>query len=268
MDHIRILEGRSIELIRDAHYHLRGRLAVLWSMGKDSTALLWMIRKSFLGRVPMPVVHIDTGYKFPAMYAYREKIATEWGLDLRITGNTKDMRLGMGPEQGRLVCCHSLKTEPLAAAIEDLDLGGVLVAIRRDEHGVRAKERYVSSRDAEGRWSLGDRPPELWSERSFIPDTPGGHVRIHALLDWTELDVWEYLDREGVPVNELYFARDGQRYRSLGCVPCTAPVASQATDVKEIIAELRQRGGDEREGRSQDKEHADAMQRLRALGYM
>jgi len=148
---------------------------------------------------------------------------------------------------------------------------GVIAGVRADEEGSRSKERYFSPRDRENEWDVGDQPPELWNQ--FKTDfAPGTHVRIHPLLDWTELNIWEYIKREDIPVVPLYFDQgDGRRYRSLGCWPCTKPIASGARNVAEIIRELS--SGQlaniaERSGREQDKEDSGGLETLRRGGYM
>jgi len=244
------------------------KVAMLWSMGKDSTTLLWLARKAFLGALPFPVVHLDTGCKFEAMYAYREQWAREWGLDLRIVRNQTALDAGMGPHKGKLACCGALKTDTFKHAITDLGLKAVYLAIRRDEHGVRAKERFVSPRAADFKWQYQDQPLELFDQYADAPAEEGGHVRVHPILDWSELDVWEYIRAEKIPVIDLYFAKDGKRYRSIGCRPCTSPIASDAADLDKVIAELQASPAGERDGRAQDKEDEAAMQKLRALGYM
>jgi sulfate adenylyltransferase subunit 2 len=143
----------------------------------------------------------------------------------------------------------------------------VIVGIRRDEEGTRAKERYFSPRDKNFEWNFRDQPPELWDQFKTDFD-PGTHIRIHPLLHWTETNVWEYIEREKIPVVDLYFARNGYRYRSLGCAPCTKPVQSSAGSVSAIIAELRETKLSERSTRAQDQESEDAFERLRASGYM
>jgi sulfate adenylyltransferase subunit 2 len=167
---------------------------------------------------------------------------------------------------GPLACCQALKTEALRQAVAELGLEAVLLGIRRDEHGVRAKERTFSPRTADFRWAVGGQPPELWDLYAAVAD--GGHARVHPLLHFTELDVWEATRAEGVPVNPLDFSRGGWRYRSLGCAPCCVPVASAADSVEAIIGELAAAATPERSGRAQDKEEAFAMQKLRSLGYM
>jgi sulfate adenylyltransferase subunit 2 len=140
--------------------------------------------------------------------------------------------------------------------------------VRRDEEPTRAKERYFSPRDANMEWDVTDQPPELWNQ--FKTDFPAGsHIRIHPLLHWTELDIWEYIERENIPVIPLYFANaKGERYRSLGCEMCTASIPSQASTVREIIEELRVTRAPERAGRAQDQESEDAFEKLRRDGYM
>jgi sulfate adenylyltransferase subunit 2 len=264
--HLDELESRSIFVIREARAKFKD-LAMLWSMGKDSTVLLWLVRKAFFGHVPFPLIHIDTTKKIPEMIAFRDRVAKEWKLDLIVGTNTKALEGGMGPHLGRVVCCTALKKDALQAVIEERGFTGILLGIRRDEEGTRAKERYFSPRDRHFEWTFRDQPPELWDQ--FKTDfEPGTHVRIHPLLHWTELDVWEYIERERIPVTELYFARDGKRYRSLGCAPCTSAIESSATTVAEIVAELRRTRASERSGRAQDQESEDAFERLRASGYM
>jgi sulfate adenylyltransferase subunit 2 len=148
---------------------------------------------------------------------------------------------------------------------------GVIVGVRADEEGSRSKERYFSPRDKENDWDVGDQPPELWNQ--FKTDfAPGTHVRVHPLLDWTELNIWEYIERENIPLVSLYFNQgEGKRYRSLGCWPCTLPVASEACTVEEIIAELNEgkfANIAERSGREQDKEDGGGLETLRREGYM
>jgi len=266
MDALTELENRSIYIIREAYYHFRN-LALLWSIGKDSTTLLWLARKAFFGQIPFPVLHIDTSYKFPEIYEFRDRYAKEWGLDLQVARNDAALSEGMSPEKGNLECCSALKTDALRDAIAQLGHQALLLGIRRDEHGIRAKERYFSPRDEDFRWDYQNQPPELWDQfKSRAEDR--SHVRVHPLLHWRELDVWTYVEREKMPVVSLYFARNHERYRSIGCGCCCSPVASEASTVGEVVAELRETHTAERSGRSQDKESTYTMQKLRALGYM
>ena len=260
------LEKKSLSMIREAKAQFKN-MAVLWSTGKDSTAALWLCRKAFFGRIPFPVVHIDTTHKFPEMYNFRDKIAKEWNLDLIIAKNEEALENGASPEKGKMDCCTRLKTEALKNLIKEKKFDALILAIRRDEHGIRAKERYFSPRDEEFHWQYEDQPAELW-DLYIKPSEDFSHMRVHPILHWTELDVWDYVKREKLPINPLYFARNGKRYRSLGCMPCTVPIPSIASTIDEIVEELKITKVPERSGRAQDKERAYTMQKLRSLGYM
>lgn len=260
------LESQSIFILREAFNRI-DKIAMLWSIGKDSNVLLWLTRKAFFGHVPFPVVHVDTRHKIPEMIAFRDRVAKEWNLPLIVGGNEEALAAGMNPTKGRVTCCTALKTEPLKQVIQEKGFTGVIVGIRRDEEGTRAKERVFSPRTETAQWDFKDQPPEFWDQ--FKTDfAPGTHLRIHPLLAWTEIDVWRYIERENIPVVDLYFAKNGRRYRSLGCAPCTGTVESQAASVAEIIAELQTTHTSERAGRAQDKESEDAFERLRSQGYM
>ncbi len=262
---LKALEDRSIYILRELRAEAR-RPAILWSMGKDSTALLQLCRRAFFGEVPFPVLHMDTTLKLPQMYAFREELTERWRLDLRVVSNQQALDAGMGPAEGAEACCSALKTAPLQQAVSEQGYDALLLAIRRDEHGVRGKERVFSPRDEDGRWDYLQQPLELWDTVPEIAD--GTHLRVHSMLHWTEVDVWRYTGAAQVPVNPLYFSRDGRRYRSLGCGPCTIAVDSEAASIPEIVAELRETRTAERAGRVQDKERAFVMQKLRSLGYM
>jgi len=260
------LESQSVFILREAFRKVE-KLALLWSIGKDSNVMVWLARKAFFGRVPFPVVHIDTSYKLPEMIEFRDRMAREWGLDLIVGQNAAALASGMSHAQGRVTCCSALKTEGLKEIVAQHGFTGIIAGIRRDEEGTRAKERVFSPRAENAEWNFRDQPPEFWNY--FNTEFPAGvHLRIHPLLHWTELDVWRYARREGIPMVELYFARNGRRYRSLGCGPCTGTVASKATDIDAIIAELESTRIAERSGRAQDQEAEDAFERLRAGGYM
>jgi sulfate adenylyltransferase subunit 2 len=267
LDHLDELENKSIYIIREAYRHFKP-IALLWSIGKDSTTLLWLIRKAFYGKIPFPVIHIDTTYKFPQMYTFRDHYAKEWNLNLLIEKNEDALRRGISYDtHDAFTCCHELKTVALQQAIKKHKFQALFVGIRRDEHNIRSKERYFSPRDKEFQWNYKDQPPELWEQfRTSVQSDD--HIRVHPLLHWTELDIWQYIKREGIPICELYFATNGKRYRSLGCMPITNPIDSDADTVDKIIDELKATKGAERAGRAQDKEQAHTMQRLRALGYM
>jgi sulfate adenylyltransferase subunit 2 len=293
IDSLDALESRSVHILREA-YAAFSRLGMLWSIGKDSTVLLWLARKAFFGHVPFPLIHIDTSFKIPEMIAYRDRLAAEWNLQL-IYGQNRaalsDKRTFPDGAVDRITCCRLLKTEALTRTLSgewpryrfnhargtyEVDSSsepftGVVVGVRADEEGTRSKERYFSPRTAQNAWDIGDQPPEFWSQ--YKTDfAPGTHVRIHPLLDWTELNIWEYIDRESIPTVSLYYDQgNGQRYRSLGCYPCTFPVESTARNPKEIIEELRTGKFAhiaERSGRAQDKDDGGGLETLRRDGYM
>lgn len=266
MDHLTSLENKSIFIIREAYYRFRN-IALLWSMGKDSTTLLWCCRKAFFGRVPFPVIHIDTTYKFPEMYSFRDECAKKWGLELIIGRNEDEINSGMGPTKGsKLDCCNELKTNALKQTISKLGIRALLLGIRRDEHGIRAKERVFSPRDEHFKWNYEDQPAEIWDQYPASEDN--NHFRVHPILHMTELDIWKYIKRENIPLSELYFSKSGRRYRSIGCAPCCSPIESNASSVDEIIHELETTNTSERSGRTQEKEDVYTMQKLRSLGYM
>ena len=266
MDYLDELENKSIYIFREAFRKFRN-LAMLWSIGKDSTVLLHLARKAFFGRVPFPLAHIDTTFKYPEMIEFRDKIVKDWNLDLVVGGNQKALDEGMNYTRGRLVCCEALKTNGLSKLMEQYKFTGLFLGIRRDEEGTRAKERVFSPRDKNFEWKYKDQPPEIWDQFNTDFDE-GTHIRIHPILHWTELNVWEYIKREEIPLCSLYFAKDGKRFRSLGCMPCTTPIESDASNIDEIIVELENTTVPERAGRKQDQEADYAMQRLRKRGYM
>jgi sulfate adenylyltransferase subunit 2 len=270
MDYLSKLENQSIYILREA-FNKFENLAMLWSIGKDSTVMLWLARKAFFGHVPFPLVHVDTTYKIPSMIEYRDRLVREWKLELVVGKNEEVLAAGRTFPNGkatRVECCGWLKKDALRQVLDQHHYTGVIVGVRRDEEPTRAKERYFSPRDKNMEWNVEDQPPELWDQ--FKTDfEKGTHIRIHPLLHWTETNVWEYIDRENIPVIPLYFANEkGERYRSLGCAPCTGPIKSQARTVKEIVEELRHTKTSERSGRAQDKESEDAFEKLRRDGYM
>jgi sulfate adenylyltransferase subunit 2 len=264
MDDLDRLEADSIHILREAYASLRP-LVMLWSLGKDSNAMIWLARKAFLGEVPFPVAHLDTGLEFPETYAFRERYAKEWGLKLIDDAcppiEEVDPNL---PPNSRLAARKSLG---LRQALTRHGFKGVIAGIRRDEQATRAKERVFSPRGANGAWDFRDQPPEFWDSYHPAPP-PDGHVRVHPLLRWTELDVWRYIQRESIPVVPLYFAKNGKRYRSLGEIGITFPIDSDAADIPSILAELAATRAPERAGRAMDHDSEDAFERLRAAGYM
>jgi sulfate adenylyltransferase subunit 2 len=160
-----------------------------------------------------------------------------------------------------------LKTVALQQALTEYKWDALITGIRRDEDPTRAKERYFSPRNAEFEWDYKDQPPEFWGQFATTAGK-GEHVRVQPLLDWTEADIWRYIQRETIPIPKMYFARDGQRYRSLGCRPITHPIKSNATTIEQIIAELETTRTSERAGRAQDHHERNAMQKLRARGFL
>jgi len=293
MNHLEKLENKSILIIREAYNQFKN-ICMLWSIGKDSTVLLWLTRKAFFGHIPFPLVHIDTHYKIPEMIKYRDALAVEWDLTMIYGENEEALRSKKTFPDGnasRIECCKLLKTEALKNTLNgkwqryrmnlkngkyEPDMNresftGVIVGVRADEEGSRSKERYFSPRDSNNDWNVGNQPPEFWNQfkTDFIPGT---HLRIHPLLDWTELDIWEYIKEEDIPTVSLYYNQgNGLRYRSLGCFPCTKPVESTARNIDEVIEELKTGKFSniaEREGREQDKEDGGGLEELRKDGYM
>lgn len=266
MDNLKALENQSIFIIREAYSQFR-RVALLWSIGKDSTTLLYLIRKAFYGKIPFPILHLDTGYKFKEIYQFRDEYAEKLGLKLIIHRNEKACMTGIDPDREKLECCNELKTNNLKQAIAKYGFKALYLGIRRDEHGIRAKERVMSPRDKDFEWNYKNQPPELWDQ--FKTKAKGEeHIRVHPLLGWRELDIWEYIRKEKIPIVSLYFARENKRYRSIGCQCCCNPIDSNADTIDKIIEELKISKISERSGRAQDKESAYIMQKLRSLGYM
>ena len=293
---LQFLVDKSVYIIREANAQFANP-CVLWSTGKDSTAMLSLIREAFLGEIPWDVVHIDTGWKFPEMYESRDELAKKWGFNLRVARSALAGKIN--PSDGEVKashqeCCQKLKTDMLKEIIETSGYDAVVVSIRRDEHHMRNIERVASPRDKKFRWRLlrkkesgesGDAPFEslqdtqLWNliESDFGEDTH--HVRIHPFLTnppWTERDVWLYIKSKDLPFNPLYRADyveekypqcKGKRFRSLGCRTCTVPVQSNASTIDEILLELETTKISERSGRAQDKEREQIMRKLRAMGY-
>lgn len=293
MNHLDELESRSVHILREAYANFKN-LGMLWSMGKDSTVLLWLARKAFFGHVPFPLIHIDTHFKIPEMITYRDKLVIEMNLTMVVGSNFEALAAKRTFPDGavdRLTCCGLLKTEALTRTLNgegkrlrfnhdthqyEIELNsepftGVIVGARADEEGSRSKERYFSARDRQNEWNIAEQPPEFWNQ--YKTDfAPGTNVRIHPLLDWTELNIWEYIEKEGIPTVSLYYNHgNGKRYRSLGCFPCTLPVESEARSVAEIISELKVgkfANIAERSGRAQDKDDGGGLETLRREGYM
>ncbi|MDR0665695.1 MAG: sulfate adenylyltransferase subunit 2 [Helicobacteraceae bacterium] len=286
------LESQSVFIIREAYKSFKN-VGMLWSIGKDSTVLLWLAKKAFFGHIPFELIHIDTNYKIPEMIAYRDKTAKELKLRLVVGQNKEALKNKKTFADGidRISCCKELKSVALKRTLDGSwsrkiydpkkdaweehksaeTYNAVIVGVRSDEEGSRSKERVFSARDEKSEWDASLQPPELWNlyKTEFAPKT---HVRVHPLLEWTELNIWEYIDREKIPVIPIYFDQgEGKRYRSLGCYPCTSPVESAAKNPAEIIKELvsgKFKNIAERSGRAQDKEGGGTLEALRKEGYM
>ena len=234
------------------------------------------------GKVRFPVVHIDTGYKFPEIYSFRDRHAKRWNLNLIIARNKQADEDHITHERGTFACCQARKTEALKMVAAENGFDALLVGIRRDEHGIRRKERYFSPRDTNGRWNVSREKSGGDARLEALQDTElagwnlfatnfgdkTDHIRVHPLLHWTEQDIWEYIKLENIPLPRLYFAKNNKRYRSIGCECCCSPIGSSASNVDEVINELHDRRDKERDGRAQDKEDEHVMEKLRSLGYM
>jgi sulfate adenylyltransferase subunit 2 len=277
MNRLDRLEARSIHIFREA-YHAVDKLAMLWSFGKDSTVMIWLAKKAFFGHVPFPLIHCDTGLEMAEVYAYRDEYERAWGLTLlRETCPPIEETDATLPYDARVA---SRKTLGLKQVIAREGLRGIIAGIRRDEEGTRAKERVFSPRNADASWDVKDQPPEFWGQynTSFPPESS---LRVHPLLHWSELDIWEYIARAGIPVVPLYFARpygafEGRefggammRFRSLGERGITWPVPSEAATIEAVIEELKTTRTSERAGRPMGADQDEsAFEKLRAAGYM
>lgn len=258
------LEAQSIYIIREAYNRIHP-LGMLWSIGKDSTAMLWLVRKAFFGKVPFPLILLDTGMEMDEVYAFRDKLTEDWDLPVinHMCPPEEDMDQTLPPATRAAM----RKTEGLKTLLKEHQYKGIICGIRRDEQGLRAKERVFSPRANDGSWDFKDQPAEFWDQ--YKTETPeGAHMRVHPILHWTEVDIWRYMQRENIPICDLYFARDGKRYRSLGEKNITFPVDSTASNIEEIIAELETTKTSERAGRTMDKETEDSFEKLRTQGYM
>jgi sulfate adenylyltransferase subunit 2 len=296
LDHLARLEAESIHIIREVVAESE-RPVLLYSIGKDSAVLLHLALKAFHpGRLPFPVLHIDTTWKFKEMIAFRDARAKALGIDLLVHTNADGLARGIGPiSHGSRVHTDVMKTEALKQALDMHRFDAAFGGARRDEEKSRAKERVISMRAPGHRWDPRQQRPEFW--RLFnLRKHPGETVRAFPLSDWTEREVWSYIEREDIPVVPLYFAaerpiveRDGQlimaddarlplhpgerpkmrrvRFRTLGCYPLTAAVESGAASVADIIDELRDSRLSERSGRMIDHDGGASMERKKVEGY-
>jgi len=265
LNRLQHLEDESIKIIRSISQISRNPVQ-LWSTGKDSTLCLHLTMKA-LGRIPWPVVHIDTMRKPQEVYEFRDKMAIQYKVPLKVIKNEEALALGIGPEKlSKFECCTQLKTNALKQAIKDNKWDALILSIREDEHYVRGMEDIISLRDENGNWNWHG---HFGGFGLMAPEQEGlSHIRIHPILSWKESEVWEYTMLHQLPVNPLYFSKDGRRYRSLGCACCTETVKSAAQTVYEIVNEVYMTPGLERSGRQQDKENENTMLTLRSLGYM
>ncbi|WP_415288438.1 sulfate adenylyltransferase subunit CysD [Brevundimonas sp. S1H14] len=296
LTHLQRLESESIHILREVAAEC-ARPVLLYSIGKDSAALLHLARKAFHpAPPPFPLLHVDTTWKFRAMYALRDRMAAESGMELIVYKNPEAVERGVNPfDHGSAVHTDMWKTQGLRQA---LDLHGFDAAIggaRRDEEASRAKERVFSFRGPGHRWDPRRQRPELWS--LYNPRvSPGETMRVFPLSNWTELDVWDYIAAENIPVVDLYFAaprpvvtREGAlivvddermrlspgetpevrtvRFRTLGCYPLSGAIESEATTLDAVIAEMRASRSSERQGRLIDRDQAGSMERKKQEGY-
>ena len=295
MDHLDLLEAESIHIIREVAAEFQNPV-MLYSIGKDSSVMVRLAQKAFHpGRIPFPLLHIDTTYKFREMIRFRDEFTASIGARLIVHTNTQAIDDGANPfKLGTQKCCGLLKTrallDGLAAGGYDAAFGGA----RRDEEKSRAKERVYSFRDEFGQWDPKNQRPELWNLYNSRVDK-GQHIRVFPLSNWTELDVWQYIGRENIPIVPLYYARlrpmvvrgaslipveqdfvvnPGERtqmvmcrMRSLGCSPCTGAIRSEADTIEKIIDEMKLVRRSERENRVIDHDQEGSMEIKKREGY-
>jgi sulfate adenylyltransferase subunit 2 len=292
---LRALEAEAIHILRETAAQFE-RPVLLYSIGKDSSVMLHIARKAFFPcRIPFPLMHIDTGYEYPEMIAFRDWFVAEIGARLIARSNQRAVDNGVNPyDIGTARCCALLRTQALLDALREYGADAALGGARRDEERSRAKERVFSFRDVHGQWDPKTQRPELWSLYNGRV-SPGEHIRVFPLSNWTELDVWSYIEMENIPVVPLYFAQEREvvvrgdsliplesnvrllagerpvkkrcRLRSLGCTPCTGAIESDADTVSKIVAELRQFRRSERENRVIDHDQDGSMELKKREGY-
>jgi sulfate adenylyltransferase subunit 2 len=295
LSHLRALEAEAIQILRETAAQFR-KPVLLYSIGKDSSCLVHLARKAFYpGRIPFPLLHVDTTYEYPEMIEFRDRFTAEIGAGLRVYTNRKAIAEGANPYSlGTSKCCHLLRTRALVEGLQEGGYDAAIGGARRDEEKSRAKERVFSFRDKEGRWDPRNQRPELWNLFNGRVD-PGESIRVFPLSNWTEMDVWRYIDAENIPIVPLYFAKprqvvirggaliplesnvrllDGERpetvmcrMRSLGCTPCSGAIRSDAGTVAEIIAELSAFRRSERENRVIDHDQEGSMEIKKREGY-
>jgi sulfate adenylyltransferase subunit 2 len=295
LDHLKALEAESIFILRETAAEFANPV-MLYSIGKDSSVMLRLAQKAFYpGKIPFPLLHIDTSYKFPEMITFRDWYAREVGAELIVHRNEKALAEGANPYVlGTQKCCGLLKTRSLLDALAEGGFDAAFGGARRDEEKSRAKERVYSFRDSAGQWDPKNQRPELWNLYNGRHQK-GESIRVFPLSNWSELDVWLYIHAERIPIVPLYFAKEreavvrGQsilllqtgvqllpgerteqimcRMRSLGCVPCTGAIRSEANTVPKIIDEMISFRRSERENRVIDHDEEGSMELKKREGY-
>jgi sulfate adenylyltransferase subunit 2 len=296
LSHLDKLEAESIHILREVAAEFRNPV-MLYSVGKDSSVLLHLLLKAFYpARPPIPLLHVDTGWKFGEMISFRDQRARETGVDLRVHINPDGLAQGIGPvSHGAAVHTDVMKTQGLKQALDWNKFDAAIGGARRDEEKSRAKERIFSFRNPQHRWDPKNQRPELWNLYNTRIHS-GESVRVFPISNWTELDVWLYIYRERIPVPSLYFAaprpvveregslilvdddrlplRDGEtpqtrkvRFRTLGCYPLTGAIESEADTLEKIIAEMLIATTSERQGRMIDHDPSASMERKKQEGY-
>jgi sulfate adenylyltransferase subunit 2 len=296
LSHLQRLEAESIHILREAAAESE-RPVMLYSVGKDSGVMLHLARKAFYpSRPPFPLLHVDTTWKFRAMYEFRDKMAADAGMELLVWHNPECIRLGINPfDHGSALHTDMWKTEGLKQALDNFGFDCAFGGARRDEEKSRAKERVFSIRSAQHRWDPKQQRPELWRVYN-VRRSPGETIRVFPLSNWTELDVWLYIHREQIPIVPLYLAaprpvvgRDGTlimvdddrmplrpgeqpmlrtvRFRTLGCYPLTGAVESSASTLAEVIQETLLTTTSERQGRVIDHDQSGSMEKKKQEGY-
>ncbi|MBL7493361.1 sulfate adenylyltransferase subunit CysD [Frankia sp. AgB1.9] len=296
LSHLQRLEAESIQIFREAVAESE-RPVMLYSVGKDSAVMLHLAMKAFYpSKPPFPLLHVDTTWKFQAMYAFRDQHVANLGLDLLVHRNPDAVQRGINPfDHGSAMHTDIWKTEGLKQALDKYGFDVAFGGARRDEEKSRAKERVFSIRSAAHRWDPKDQRPELWRLYN-ARKAPGQSIRVFPLSNWTELDIWLYIHRENIPIVPLYFAaprpvveRDGAlimvddgrmplapgeipeqrsiRFRTLGCYPLTGAVESQASTLLEIVQEMLLTTSSERQGRVIDHDSSGSMEKKKHEGY-
>jgi sulfate adenylyltransferase subunit 2 len=295
LSHLRLLEAESIQIIREVAAEF-SRPALLYSVGKDSSVLLKLAQKAFApAPLPFPLLHIDTTYKFREMIEFRDRTCRELGLKLIVHTNRSAIEEQASPFRlGTAKCCALLKTRALLDALQENRIDAAMGGARREEERSRAKERIYSFRDAFGQWDPRNQRPELWNLFNGRIEN-GESIRVFPLSNWTELDIWQYIGLERIPVVPLYFAKEREvlvrgdmlipvehdpplrpgdvtqtiqcRMRTLGCTYCTGAIRSSADTVPKIIAELEQAVRSERENRIIDHDQDGSMELKKREGY-